>query len=119
MVKGSRKIRLLEGFSHGHSIRVLRDPRCFGRCDVVERARARLGERRYRILMNDCEHFCSWALRDECRSRQVERLRGTPRALYRAICFQYERIDRYHRAITWALRLWWDHSRLTRTACQS
>ncbi len=34
--------------------------------------RARLSERRYRILMNNCEHCCSWALRDECRSRQVE-----------------------------------------------
>ena len=29
MVKDSRKIRLLGGFSHGHSIRVRRDPRCF------------------------------------------------------------------------------------------
>ncbi len=43
------------------------------------------GERGYR-MMNNCEHFCSWALRDVCRSRQVARLRGTPRALYRAIC---------------------------------
>jgi hypothetical protein len=59
---------------------------------VVERVRSRLGERRYRVLTNNCEHFCAWALRDERRSRQVERLRATPRALGRAISIQYERI---------------------------
>lgn len=71
----------LESFAHGRGIRVRHDPPRFGRREVVERARSRLGERSYRILTNNCEHLCAWALRDESRSTQVERL--------------YERIDRY------------------------
>lgn len=71
----------LKSFAHGHGIRVRHDPPRFGRSEVVERARSRLGERSYRILTNNCEHLCAWALRDESRSTQVERL--------------YERIDRY------------------------
>jgi hypothetical protein len=65
----------LERFAHGHDVRVRRDPRSFDRRQVVERARSRLGERRYRILSNNCEHFCAWALRGEWCSSQVERLR--------------------------------------------
>jgi hypothetical protein len=42
--------------------------------DVVERARSRLGEDHYRILSNNCEHFCEWCLRGEERSYQVDRL---------------------------------------------
>lgn len=71
----------LERFAQGRDIRVREDPPRFDRREVVERARSRLGERSYRILTNNCEHFCAWALRGESRSAQVERL-----------C---ERIDRY------------------------
>jgi hypothetical protein len=53
---------------------------------VVERARSRLGERSYRLLTNNCEHFCGWALRDENRSSQVDRLVVAPRVLCHAIC---------------------------------
>jgi len=41
--------------------------------EVIRRARARVGENRYRILRNNCEHFCEWCLRGESRSYQVER----------------------------------------------
>ena len=109
----------LERFADGHSVQVRRDPRCFDRCEVVERARSRLGECRYRILTNNCEHFCAWALRNECRSRQVEHLRATARTLYRAICTQYKRIDRHQSAIARAVRFWWDNSGLARTGRQS
>lgn len=75
----------LERFAHGHSIRVRRDRRRFDPRAVVERARSRLGERSYRLLTNNCEHFCAWALRDESRSSQVERLRAIPRAMCRVL----------------------------------
>ena len=95
----------LECFAQGHGIRLRRDPRCFGRCEVVERVRSRLGERRYRILTNNCWHFCAWVLRDECRNKQVECLRATP--LYRAICTQCERTtDTIVQSR--APHLWWD-----------
>lgn len=46
--------------------------------DVVERARSRLGENRYRITSNNCEHFCEWCIHGEPRSRQVDKLLGWP-----------------------------------------
>jgi hypothetical protein len=42
--------------------------------EVVRRARQRLGENRYHVLTNNCEHFCEWCVRDEHRSYQVDEL---------------------------------------------
>jgi hypothetical protein len=50
---------------------------------VTHRARSRIGEDCYRILSNNCEHFCEWCLRDERRSHQVESLLALPRRLLR------------------------------------
>jgi hypothetical protein len=46
---------------------------------IVERARSRLGERHYRLLSNNCEHFVEWCLYDVPRSFQVERALDFPR----------------------------------------
>ena len=73
----------LERFAGGHGIRIRRESRRFCRREVVERARSRLGERRYRVLTNNCEHFCAWAVRGEVRSGQVERFRFALTALLR------------------------------------
>jgi hypothetical protein len=75
----------LERFARGRTVRIQPEQRCFDSCEVVVRALSRLGESRYRILTNNCEHFCAWVLRDECRSWQVERLAAIPRALFQAI----------------------------------
>ena len=40
---------------------------CFGSDEVV-----RVGEDRYHLLTNNCEHFCEWCLRAEHRSYQVD-----------------------------------------------
>ncbi len=40
--------------------------------EVVRRARIRLGEDRYDVLNNNCEHFCEWCVTDEHRSYQVD-----------------------------------------------
>jgi len=55
----------------------------FDAIEVMRRARSRLGEDRYRLLSNNCEHFCEWCLRDEHRSYQVERFLTLPRRLAR------------------------------------
>ena len=55
----------------------------FDGTEVTRRARSRLGEDRYRLLSNNCEHFVEWCLRDEHRSYQVERLLTLPRRLAR------------------------------------
>ncbi len=60
-------------FSRGRPLRVRShlNPR-FDRDEVIERARSRLGEDRYLILSNNCEHFCEWCVCGESRCRQIE-----------------------------------------------
>jgi hypothetical protein len=53
---------------------------------IIERARSRLGERRYRLLSNNCEHFAEWCLYGEHRSFQVQRALEFPR--YMGDCIQ-------------------------------
>ena len=61
-------------FAQGHGVSWLPEPHArFQGEAVVRRARSRLGEDRYRLLTNNCEHFCNWCLFDEHRSIQVER----------------------------------------------
>ena len=57
----------------------------FDRHAIVARARSRIGENCYRILSNNCEHFCEWCVRGESRSAQVERLLAAPRRALRTI----------------------------------
>jgi Lecithin retinol acyltransferase len=54
--------------------------------EVARRARMRLGEDRYSVLTNNCEHFCEWCVRGEHRSYQVdERFAGYRGILLRLI----------------------------------
>ena len=53
----------------------------FDRGEIIGRARSRVGENRYQILHNNCEHFCEWCIHGEPRSYQVEHLRPSRRAL--------------------------------------
>jgi hypothetical protein len=71
----------LPEFSRGRPVRVRSQvkPR-FDRNDVIARARSRLGEDRYTILSNNCEHFCEWCLNGQSRSPQIERWFTRPRS---------------------------------------
>jgi hypothetical protein len=69
----------LEHFAHGRGIRIRHDPPRFDRREVVARARSRLGEQSYRLLTNNCEHFCEWCLTGTSRSNQVEHWLAAPR----------------------------------------
>lgn len=57
--------------------------------EIVRRAQSRVGENRYRLLTNNCEHFCEWCLRGKARSLQVEAWLAWPRrtlvAMFRLI----------------------------------
>jgi hypothetical protein len=67
----------LEQFASGHPVVARGDsPARFAPAEVVARARWRLGEDRYRVASNNCEHFCHWCLSGESRSAQVDRLLG-------------------------------------------
>ena len=65
----------LAQFAQGRPIRLrLDESRWPDRDEVARRARSRLGENRYNLLTNNCEHFCEWCVRDEHRSYQVDEL---------------------------------------------
>lgn len=72
----------LEEFADGQQLFVKIDGAPAYAADaIVERARSRIGENRYRITTNNCEHFCEWCLRGEARSEQVERWLVWPRRI--------------------------------------
>jgi hypothetical protein len=65
----------LEEFADGRAVAIKSRPvPRYSPLEVVARARSRLGENRYRLTTNNCEHFCEWCLSGESRSEQVERI---------------------------------------------
>lgn len=76
---GSAKRRPIEyiplcGFAAGRGVQVQPEPHArYVGIDVVARAKSRIAEDRYRILTNNCEHFCTWCVSGVGRSRQVYR----------------------------------------------
>ncbi|MEM5317122.1 lecithin retinol acyltransferase family protein [Paraburkholderia sp. JHI869] len=79
----------LEQFAGGYVVGVRPHPlRKYSGEDAVLRARSRLGEDRYRLLTNNCEHFCAWCLLGESRSEQVHACFTHPRMCVHALlCF--------------------------------
>jgi hypothetical protein len=62
----------LERFAAGHEVAVVAHPcAAYTGQQAVARARSRLGEDRYRLLTNNCEHFCTWCVDGKSRSEQV------------------------------------------------
>jgi len=76
----------LAGFTRGHAAWVRCHERVrFSRAEVTRRAWSRVGENCYRVLSNNCEHFCEWCVHAEQRSHQVDCLLALPRRLERMI----------------------------------
>jgi len=81
--RGPVEIVSIEQFAAGFSLEVIshRFARYTG-LEVVRRAASRLGERKYRLLTNNCEHFCLWCLFGQGRSEQIEAcIRNPPHGL--------------------------------------
>jgi hypothetical protein len=75
----------LTDFTGGRAFWVKSDtPPRFDPREVIRRARSRIGEDCYRLLTNNCEHFCEWCLRGEHRSYQVEAWATRAKRLMRA-----------------------------------
>ena len=75
-------------FTRGHPVWVKsHSPSNFESREVIERARSRVGEDGYRLLTNNCEHFCEWCLRGEHRSYQVDALLARLRVLPATVHF--------------------------------
>jgi len=78
----------LARFSRGRPVWVKSHSRSRFECrEVIQRARSRVGEDCYRLLTNNCEHFCEWCLRGEHRSYQVEALLSRLGRLHAAVRF--------------------------------
>lgn len=76
----------LEEFAHGRGLVVVSQSfSTYQACEVVIRARSRLGESRYGILTNNCEHFCTWCVTGESRSEQVKTCMSHPFKLVRLL----------------------------------
>ena len=81
----------IEEFADGQRIEVkIGSAALYSAAVIVARARSRLGEDRYRITTNNCEHFCEWCLRGESRSEQVERWLALPGMLGRAMLARFK-----------------------------
>jgi hypothetical protein len=77
----------LSRFVNGHPMRIVDhlEP-AYSPQEIVRRARSRLGENDYRLLTNNCEHFCNWCVSGISRSAQVEeRLLQLPLRLFGAL----------------------------------
>ncbi|WP_095192486.1 lecithin retinol acyltransferase family protein [Pseudomonas sp. Irchel 3A7] len=76
---GPIEIIHLTHFANGRQVRVRRHMQAGFKPDVVlERALSRLGETRYRLLTNNCEHFCYWSLFGKSESPQVQDVLSHP-----------------------------------------
>jgi Lecithin retinol acyltransferase/PspA/IM30 family len=62
----------LETFGRNQPIYVQRYPRSFIPDVVVDRAKSRLGERKYNLLFNNCEHFATWCKIGISQSEQIK-----------------------------------------------
>jgi hypothetical protein len=65
----------LSGFAAGREVRIIERPgAAYSPEEIVRRARSRLGEDDYRVLSNNCEHFCNWCRCGVSQSAQADRL---------------------------------------------
>lgn len=72
----------IEQFAEGRPVFVVEhgEP-CLDVDEVLCRARSRLGEKRYRLFTNNCEHFAEWCLHGVARSFQAETALSYPTML--------------------------------------
>lgn len=59
---GEVKFESIENFAKGAVIHVVDTPRLYKKDEVITRAYSKLGERKYNLIFNNCEHFVRWAL---------------------------------------------------------
>jgi hypothetical protein len=78
----------LTRFAAGHPLTIRSTPSArYVGDEAVRRARSRLGENRYRLLTNNCEHFCAWCLLGESHSEQVHCCLRHPRTgMHALVC---------------------------------
>jgi hypothetical protein len=72
----------LEQFAAGRAVTIESEPfPAFAPADVARRAQSRIGEDAYRVLTNNCEHFCAWCAHGVSRSAQIDHFLSRPRRI--------------------------------------
>ncbi|AFZ03464.1 lecithin retinol acyltransferase family protein [Calothrix sp. PCC 6303] len=61
------------------SIKIQEYEKCYCSERVVKRAKKRLGERKYNLILNNCEHFTYWCKTGKHKSRQVKDMIKIPK----------------------------------------
>jgi len=59
-------------FTDGRKVYIKRYPLRYIADTVIQRAESRLGERKYNILFNNCEHFATWCITGVSYSQQIK-----------------------------------------------
>ncbi len=62
----------IEDFSNGQSLKVINHDQASPKAITISRAISRIGEKRYNLLFNNCEHFANWCKTGRHRSSQME-----------------------------------------------
>ncbi len=62
----------LKDFSQGQKPTIVFHPHCSPKGITLRRAMNRIGEQRYNLLFNNCEHFANWCKTGRHRSEQME-----------------------------------------------
>lgn len=71
---GSIELSTLEDFTQGNGFHIKHHPvRYYDAHECVDRAYARLGEKHYNLLLNNCEHFVTWCIQGFSYSHQITR----------------------------------------------
>jgi len=83
----------LAEFARGRPVACVGRPARFAPDEIVRRARSRLGEDRYGLLQNNCEHFCAWCVDGTSKSEQVEQWLARPRDWLNALKRWLDRSD--------------------------
>lgn len=72
----------IERFANGNTVWVVQEQCEFSNDEIASRARSRIGECQYRLLSNNCEHFCSWCINGKSYSAQVNAYFGFSVSLF-------------------------------------
>ncbi|WP_434141507.1 lecithin retinol acyltransferase family protein (plasmid) [Pseudomonas luteola] len=74
--KGPISITSIEEFRDGQNLIIKKHPkRKYNSIETITRALGRLGEGKYNLIFNNCEHFVNWCIHGSHRSHQVEQVK--------------------------------------------
>jgi hypothetical protein len=82
---GPIEVTDLDRFGNGSSVWVHQEQCAFSSEEIIVRALSRVGESQYKILSNNCEHFCNWCISGNSYSAQVAEYLHSPLRLVRMI----------------------------------